>query len=514
MPANVPDIEEKRGFFGWIERVGNKIPNPVYLFLWLLIITAIFSMILSYLDVSAINPTTKEEVKVVNILTSTGIAKFLMNMHKEFVAFPPLATVFVGTLGLGVANRSGFLSSILKLAGLFKSKTMTTLVVFLIGICGNLVGDAAFVIYPPLVAILFKNTGRNPIAGLFAAYASVCCGFGANLVIGAADASLAGMTEAGAQIINPEFVTSPAMGYYFLLASTLFLAPMGTWLHLKYVEPKLDKAGLGRQNNNNTQKDSEFNPIPTEMELKGLKKAGISVLVFVAVVVLMTLPGMPFAAPEGGTVVTGALLKSIVAMIFFLFYIPGYVYGKTVGSINNFNDTIGMMTNEIKTLAGFFVISFFAAQFLAIFRDSNIGLIVAISGGNFLNNAGLQGPWLLALFVVLVAFINLFIGSANAKWAILSTIFVPMLMLAGVNPAATQSAYRMGDSLTNNISPMFPYMAIILGYAQEYDYRAKFGTVVSYMLPYTLWLGVVWIAFLIIWMFIGLPFGPGFSGLM
>ena len=318
--------------------------------------------------------------------------------------------------------------------------------------------------------------------------------FGANLVVGAADASLAGMTEAAAKLIDPDFITSPAMGYYFLLASTLFLAPMGTWLHLKYVEPRLDKVGLGRQQNN-AQMDEDFNPVPTEMELKGLKNAGISVLVFLAVVVLMTFPGMPFAAPEGGTVVTGALLKSIVGLIFFLFYIPGYVYGKTLGTVKNFNDTIGMMTSEIKTLASFFVISFFAAQFLAIFRDSNIGLIVAISGGNFLNSSGLQGAWLLAIFVLLVAFINLFIGSANAKWAILSTIFVPMLMMAGVNPAATQSAYRIGDSLTNNISPMFAYMAIILGYAQEYDKRAKFGTVVSYMLPYTLWFGVVWIAF-------------------
>jgi aminobenzoyl-glutamate transport protein len=501
-----------KGFLGWVEYMGNKIPHPVYLFIWFFGLTLILSAVLSYAKISVINPATKEPVTVVNLLTAKGIANIFMNMVKEFANFAPLGMVLVCTIGLGVANGSGLLQATLKLASLANSKVLTTLLVFIIGINGNIAGDAAFVIFPPLVAILFKGAGRNPLAGLFAGFASVACGFGANFLVGSADAALAGMTEAAAKLIDPNYVASPAMGYYFLFVSVLFLAPIGTWVTLRYVEPKLSEMGLGMNANVENLKAGDSNLSP--LELKGLKLALFSLLAFFAVVALMTLPGLPFAPEKGKAVVTGPLLKSVPPLILLMFFIPGYVYGKIVGTIKNFGDTIKMMNNEMKGLASFVVICFFAAQFIAVFRDSNIGLIVAIAGGNFLKAIGLQGVPLLIVFVLVVGCINMFIGSASAKWAILSTIFVPMLMIAGVNPAATQAAYRIGDSITNNLTPTLPYLAVILTYAQEYDPRAKTGTVMAFMIPYTIAFAIAWLIFLALWLLLNLPLGPGYYGFL
>ena len=223
---------------------------------------------------------------------------------------------------------------------------------------------------------------------------------------------------------------------------------------------------------------------------------------------------MPFQAPEGGSITTGLLLKSIPTLIFFAFFATGYVYGKITGSIKKFTDTIPMMQQELGTITGFLLICFFASQFIYVFSTSNIAYVLAVLGGEFLKDLGLSSPITLALFVILAGLINLVMGSLSAKWALLSTIFVPMLMIAGINPAATQIAYRMGDSITNNLTPTLPYLAVILGYAQQYDPKAKTGTVMAYMLPFTIFCGIVWIAFLLIWCYTGIPVGPGYTPFM
>lgn len=500
------------GFFGWVERAGNKVPHPVYLFSWLFFLTLIISAALSALGVGAYNPAKQETVNVVNMLASGKIAALLTNMGKEFMNFAPMITVPICTLGLGVANGSGLLKSTLKLAGITKSTFMMTFIIALIGVCGNLVGDAAFIIFPPLVAILYQGVGRNPLGGLFLAFASVCVGFGANLLVGSADASLAGLTEAAAHMVDPGYVASPMMGYYFLLASTFIMALVCAVISLKFVEPKLNKTGMGAEAIIQNADTSYSKPSPDEM--KGMKAALLTLILFFAAVALLCMDGLPFAAPEGGSILTGPLMKSIPTLIFMMFFSMGFVYGKITGSIQRFSDTIPMMQNELRTLASFFLICFFASQFIAVFRDSNIGFIIAIKGGELLQGSGLRGPVLLALFVIMTAGVNLFMGSANAKWALLSVVFVPMLMFAGIDPSATQVAYRIGDSLTNNITPTLPYLAIILGYAQEYDVRAKTGTVMAYMLPYSLIGGVVWIAFLLLWATLGLPMGPGYHAFL
>ncbi len=502
---------ELGGFYGAVERIGNKIPSPVFMFIGLFIITYILSIILGLMGVSVVNPTTNETVAVVNLLTAKGVAEFLQKMGSVWMNFAPLLTVPVCTLGLAVASRSGLLEACLKVAGVIRGKWLLTLIVTFIGVNANLAGDAAFIVFPPLMAMLFLSVKRNPLAGLFLGFASVSVGFGANLLVGSADASLAGLSEAAAQIMDANYTANAAMGWYFLFVSTFVVTVIVSWVCIHVVEPRLERTGMAAE----SMKEVAGAYVGMqEIERKGAVRALIALLVFFAVVAVCCFDGMPFAAPEGGTITTGMLFKCIPALIMIMFFIPGYVYGKTVGTITKFSDTIPMMQEEMKTLSGFFIVCFFASQFISIFGASNIATIIAVLGGNFLVSLGLPRAALLAAFVLLVGFVNLFMTGASGKWALISTMFVPMFMIAGINPAAVQAAYRMGDGLTNNIAPTLPYLAVILGYAQQYEPRAKTGTVMAYMLPYTLITGVVWIAFLVVWVVAGLPMGPGYAALI
>lgn len=498
---------KQKGFFYTIERVGNKIPHPVYLFIWLWVIAMVCSAILSMAGVSVINPTNGETVYVVNMMTSSAWGSFLQNMGSTWMSFAPMLTVPLCTLGMAVSTHSGMLNATLKSAGASNSSWKMALVVAFIGVMANLAGDAAFIVFPPLVAMLYASTNRNPLDGMFLAYGSVAVGFGANLLPGSADASLAAMTEAGATTIDPTYVANPMMGWYFMFVSTFILTFLLAIISLKFVEPRLRKESLGTSG---IKLGEEYIPL-TDTEKKGLRAALLAVIAVLVVCALLCLPGLPFAAPEGGTIMTGLLFKCIPTIIFALFFAAGYAYGKVTGSIKKFGDTIPMMQKELATLASFFLICFFASQFISIFGSSNIATVIAVICGSGLNALHLPPAILMGVFVVVVAFINLFMGSANGKWALLASIFVPMFMIAGVNPASVQVAYRMGDGLTNNITPTLPYLAILLGYAQQYEPKAKTGTVIAYQLPYTLIGGAVWIVFLMIWIALGIPMGPGYA---
>lgn len=501
------EIKKGNGFFAFIERTGNKIPHPVYLFIWLWAIAMLLSWLLSALGVSVVNPSTDEVVEVVNMMTAEQWAEFLKNMGQTWMTFAPMVTVPLCTLGMAVATHSGMMNAMLKSAGATKSEWKMCLVVAFIGVMANLAGDAAFIVYPPLVAMLFVATNRNPLAGLFLAYGSVSIGFGANLLPGSADASLAALTEAAAQTLDPNFVASPIMSWYFLSASTFIMTFMCAFVNIKVVEPRLNREKLGTENIKPVTESFSLTPI----ERKGLKLSLLSMVGVIALCAILCLPGLPFQAPEGGTIMTGYLWKCIPTIIFVLFFVSGYVYGKVVGTIKKFGDTIPMMTKELSTLGSFFLVCFVASQFISVFGSSKIATVIAVICGGWLNDLGLPA-WLLAgIFVLLIAFINLFMGSANGKWALISSVFIPMLMIAGVSPATAQAAYRMGDGVTNNITPTLAYLAILLGYAQQYDSKAKTGTVIAYQLPYTLICTLVWVIFLMVWVALGIPMGPGYA---
>lgn len=506
----MPTLNERprmTGVLGWIERIGNKIPHPIYMFIAFFFITLALSAVLSAVGFSAVNPVDNQAVNVVNLLTSESIAAILKNMPAKFTGFGPIGAVFVATLGLGVANGSGFLNSTLRLASDFKSKFLVTMLIVLIGINGNLIGDAAFVVFPPLIAVLYLNLGRNPLAGLFTSYAAVASGFGASLIVGNGDAMLAGMSETAAHLVDESVTVSPASGYYFMLASTILLAPIIAWVSIQFVEKKLDYMGVGH----GAVADANFEVQLSGEEKKAMRNACIGLVALVAIIVVMFLPSMPFAWPEGKGFAYSPMLRCIPAVIMFIFAVPGFIYGKTLGKIKTFKDALNMMAEEIKTISSFFLICFFACQFIAVFGDSNIGTIIAIKCGLFLRSTGINGPGLILCFVFVVAIINMFVSSMSAKWAILSTIFVPMLMIAGISPSATQMAYRVGDSLTNNITPTFAYLGIILSYAQRYDEKAQTGTVIAYMLPFSIAFTIAWVGLLLVWMLLNLPIGPGAS---
>jgi aminobenzoyl-glutamate transport protein len=507
--STVPKSREIK--MGWLEKAAGKIPHPTIMFMWLFFFTLVLSLVLNLLKVSVTVPNTGEVVTAVNMLSAARIADIFKNMGSVFITFTPLLTVPLCALGMGVANHGGLLSTSMKLVGISKSKIMMTFLVALIGANGNLAGDVALIVYPSLVAILFKSCKRNPLAGLFLAYASANAGFGANFLLSAGDASLAGITGAAAATVA-KFDASPAMGYYFMAVSAFFLAIILTIIHLKIVEPHLEKSGLG-ENEEFGEAEIDIDMSSTEttaVERRGLKNGLIALIAVGVFCAAMCIKGMPFAAPEGGSIMNGALLKSVAALIFFTFLVPGYVYGKTTGKFKKLADVIPAMIQEIKTLAPFMVVCFFASQFISIFGTSNIATIIAVVGGNALKASGLSGPIMLVLLILAIALINLVMPSASAKWVLLAPIVVPMLMYSGVSPAAVQVAYRMADGITNAITPIAPATAAILVYAQQYDKHANIGTIVSRCLPYCLLGGLAWIIFFFIWCLLGIPVGPGY----
>ncbi len=503
------ETKKSSGLLGWVERAGNKIPHPFILFLWLFIIVTVIAFICAKAGVSAVNPTTGEEVSAVNVLTSQSIGTFLQTLSNKFLNFAPMMCVPLCVLGIGVAHGSGLIDVSMKLSGAAKSRFMLSFICALIGVCANLLGDAGYLILPMIVAMLYQSTGRNPLAGVMLAYCSNCAGYGANLLISTGDNVLAGLSEAAAKLIDPSYTVTPTCGWFFMATSSFIVAAVCAFVSIKIVEPRMKRNGIGQDVKivDVSLEDIKVKP----EEKKGLKAVGITLLVCVAIMVLMCQKGMPWAAPEGGTVVTGLMLKSVPTIIFILFFVCGYVYGKCTGTIKKFGDTIPMMTKEFSTLSGYFVTMLAASMFNTVFSDSKLGTIIAIKGGEILNNANMAPALIIVLFVIVCAIINIFMGSATAKYALIASTFVPMLMMAGISPEGTQVAYRIGDSLTNCITPCFPYLAFIIDYCQRYDKRAGTGTVLAYALPYSGCVALVWIAFLLIWALIGIPIGPGAS---
>lgn len=342
---------------------------------------------------------------------------------------------------------------------------------------------------------------RHPMAGLAAAFCGVSGGFGANFLIGSVDPILAGLSESAAQIIDPSMKINAAVNFYFMFASAFMIVIVGTWVTEKIVEPRLKKY-------QGTAEKIPVNDI-TDTEKKGLKWAGISLLLIIIALAFTVIPenGL-FRNPDTNAILHSPFFDGIITGILVFFLVPGLVYGVIVKSIKNDKDFMKHIIKSMGTLATYIVLVFFAAQFVYFFRYSNLGLIFAIDGAGFLKSIGLTGIPLIAAFVLLAAFINMFMGSASAKWAIMAPVFIPMFMLLGYHPALTQAAFRIGDSVTNLITPMMSYFALIVAFAQKYDEDYGIGTIISTMIPYTVILSILWIAILVIWMLLGLPLGP------
>lgn len=487
----------------FIEIVGNKLPHPATIFGGLAVFVILLSWLFYALGSSAVNPADGSVVTVNNLVSADGFRWMYTNILNNFLRFPPLGYVLVVMVGIGLAEGTGLFAVMIRALVLSAPSKFITMAVVLAGIISGLAVEAGYVILIPLGAMIFHALGRHPMAGLAAAFCGVSGGFGANFFIGSIDPILAGISTSAAQIIDPEMVVNPAVNYYFMIASSFVVLFVGTWVTDKIVEPRLGKYEGTAERFKITQLTPE--------ERKGLRWAGITVMVYIVVMAFTVIPENGLLRnPETGSVLHSPFFTGIIIGILLLFLLPALTYGIIVGTVKNDKDMMKHIIKSMSGMGGYIVLVFFAAQFVYFFNYSNLGLIIAIKGASGLTAIGFTGPVLIAAFVVLAAFINLFMGSASAKWAIIAPVFIPMLMLLenGYHPGITQAAFRIGDSLTNLVTPMMSYFALIVTFAEKYDERYGIGTIISTMLPYTIFLSVVWIAVLMLWIWFGIPLGP------
>jgi len=487
-----------------VERIGNKLPDPAMLFVGLLVIVWLLSWALSGISFDVIDPRSGEPLKILNQLTATSLTQFLTVMVTNFTGFHPVGVVLVAMLGIGVAEHTGFINAGLRAMMAVTARWLLTPMVILVGIVSHTAVDAGYVLVIPLGGVIFYAAGRHPLAGIAAAFAGVSGGFSANFVPSALDPMLQGISQAGAQILDPAVQLNPLNNYFFTTISSVLIIGLGWYLTEKVVEPRLQDNEL----------DGDLEDLPTmepleDTERKGLRMALLAMLVGIILLIVTAIPSGSAWRSPGGDLTAGAapLMQSIVPLIFLMFLLPGVVYGISAGTVKSSRDIIHGMTKAMTGMGYYLVIMFFIAQFIYAFGQSNLGVLLALEGAAVLQVLALPGAITITGIVLLTGFINLFVGSASAKWALLAPIFVPMLMQLGISPDLAQAAYRVGDSSTNIITPLMPYFPLVVVFCQRYVKSTGIGTVTAMMLPYSVTFIITWTILLLIYWAIGLPLG-------
>ncbi len=493
-----------------IERVGNKLPNPITMFLWLSVIVAVLSCVCSLLGVSAVNPADGKTVTIMNLISADGVRYLWSNVIANYSGFAPLGMVLVAIIGTSVAEKSGFLITAMQsLLGGTKGWVVTMIVVFL-GINLNLAGDSGFIILPPLAAVLYMSIGRHPLLGLYTGFTSVAAGFCANCMLGLSDALAYGFTEPAARMIDPNYTGSMAINYYFMFTSCIILTIAGTLLVEKVLLKRFPITGEQLAKYEFKEDSAQVSPL----QRQALKKAVLGLLVFLLVAVLMSVPvfgGRALLADGNGSLTSSAapFTKGIVFTCAIAFFVPGVIYGVVTGRYKSDKDVWADISLGFSEMGNYVFMCFFISIFTNFFGVTKLGTVLAIDGADFLKTIGFKGIPLMIGLIVLSSIVNIFIGSASAKWAILAPVFVPMMMLLGYNPALTQAIYRIGDALTNPLSPLFTYTPVLLGFARKYDEKVGLGTVIANALPFSVTFAVVWVIQVIVWVLLDLPLGPG-----
>jgi aminobenzoyl-glutamate transport protein len=500
-------------FLNAVERIGNKLPDPAILFALLMALVAVLSWWMSGWSFSEIDPRSQKPIEVKNLLDPSALTALAAGMVSTFVNFPPLGVVLVAMLGLGVAEHSGFIQSALRALLSVTPRQLLTPALIAVGILSHVAVDAGYVLVIPLGAVMFYAAGRHPLAGIAAAFAGVSGGFSATFFIPSSlDPLLAGLTQASARLsASPEaasLVINPLNNFYFTSTSALLIVLVGWFITDRIVEPRL------RQ----TKVDADAADLPRLEALSALEKRSLWLAVgsILLCAVLLWLsawsPTSPWRAPDGQlTAAAAPLMKSIVALIFILFLVPGVVYGLAAGKFRSSGDVIQGMSKAMSGMGYYIVMAFFCAQFIYVFGQSNLGALLAIKGAAWLKEMQFPMSATLMGMVVLTALVNLLIGSASAKWALIGAVLVPMLMELGLSPDLVQAAYRVGDSTTNIITPLMPYFPLIVVFCQKYVKGAGIGTLLAMMLPYSVGLLVCWTIFLLAFWGLGLPLGIGAS---
>ena len=531
-----PAKDPAKGFLGWVERTGNKLPDPVFLFFYLIIVLVVISIIVAFFGGSA---TLSEQVlggmpdsqkarfsigadgviPAKSLLSAENISRLWVEMPKTFTHFHPLGFVLVVMLGAGVAERSGLFSSAMRAAVRGAPLFLLTPVVALVAMIGNHAADAAYVVLIPLAGVLFASAGRHPLAGIAAAFAGVSGGFSANVAPGQLDALLYGITEEAGEILVAGYDANIAGNTYFIIALLVIYLPLIWFVTDKIIEPRLGKWVAEGENSNYADEDK---PLTAEQK-KGLRWAGFAVLGVMAFWLYMTFGWgwtplydgtacLPEAATAGECNVIAnyaPAFKSLVAGFLILFLAAGWFYGKAAGTIKDHRDLVDMMSEAMKDMGYYLVLAFAAAHFVEMFGWSNLGLISAVHGANGIESSGLPLPILLGLIVLFSALINLFVGSASAKWALLAPVMVPMLMLLGISPDGATAVYRVGDGATNIITPLMVYFPLILVFARRWQKDFGLGSLTAMMIPYSIWMLITGVILVVAWAFLGFDLGPG-----
>jgi aminobenzoyl-glutamate transport protein len=538
MPDQTAATPSRRGLLDLIERIGNALPDPNTLFL----IGTLLIMVLSHvafvndwsvrealprqitqetvdaagnvhrvpvIDQATSKPRvewveTDKQYKATSLLTRDGAFWAIRSMIENFLKFPPLGIVLVAMLGIGVAERTGLIAAGLKAFMLIMPGKLLTPALVFIGVNSSIGSDSGYVVLPPLAAALYLAIGRSPVAGIAAVFAGIAGGFSANVLITGSDPMLAGLTQVGARVVDPEYHVNPLCNWYFMIVSTVMITFVGWAVTAWFVEPRLNSKPPDQGGPSPQQADISSQRLSAR-EVKGLMIALAAMLLTLAALAAMAvIPGAPLYSAEGER---ARWVQSIVPLLFILFIVPGIAYGITTGVLRNDKDVARLMTESMRGMATIIVLAFFAAQFLEHFKYSGLDRMLALKGGLFLGQAGLPTTVLIIAFVFLVLIFNLFIGSASAKYSIFAPIFVPMFMMVGISPELTQAAYRVGDSVTNIVTPLNAYLLIILVVMQKYAARAGMGTLIATMVPYSIVFTIVWCIVLLIWMLAGWPLG-------
>lgn len=487
-----------------VERIGNKLPDPTLLFIGLLVIVWILSWLLSYVEFSVIDPRNGQPIQVVNQLSGTAITTFFALLVTNFTHFHPLGVVLVAMLGIGVAEHTGFINAGLRGIMAVTAKKLLTPMLIMVGIVSHSAVDAGYVLVIPIGGVLFYAAGRHPLAGIAAAFAGVSGGFSANFVPSSLDPLLQGISQEAARILDPTIVLNPLNNYFFTTVSSVLIISLGWYITDKIVEPRLKDTPL----------DGELTDLPTmeplgDNERRGLRRAMLAMVVGLVVLFVSAVPSTSAWRDATGDLTSGAapLMQSIVSLIFLLFLLPGVVYGYASGTVTSARQIIEGMTKAMGTMAYYLVIMFFISQFIYSFGQSNLGVLLALQGAAVLQALALPAALTITGIVLLTGLVNLFVGSASAKWALLAPIFLPMLMTLGISPDLAQAAYRVGDSSTNIITPLMPYFPLVVVFCQRYVKASGIGTVTAMMLPYSVTFLVLWTLFLLLYWFIGIPLG-------
>lgn len=492
-------------FLNLIEKAGNKIPDPAILFFWALILVWIASAALSQFSFDMLNPRTGQALEITNLLTGDSLAHFLANMVTAFTGFAPLGIVLVAMLGVGVADASGFIRTGLKKMLNFTPAKLLTPMLILVAIVSHTASDAGYVLVIPLGGIIFHAAGRHPLAGIAAAFAGVSGGFSANFVPSGIDPLLAGFTQTAANVLDPDYIVNPLSNIIFTGMSSIVVVGIGWFVTERIVEPRL---------NATVQVDEDAEEAPdlgsmTERESKAFRYAGLAMLAGIGILIASVWPETSaLRAPDGEiTSYSAPLMKSIVPLILLLFLIPGVIYGRMVGRFASSNDIIKSMADTMNTMGSYMVMAFFCAQFLVAFGDSNIGTLLALYGAEGLKALNLSGEVTVVGMILLTAMVNLIVGSASAKWALMGPILVPMLMAVGISPELSQAAYRVGDSVSNIISPLMVFFPLVVVYCQRYVKSSGIGTLAAMMMPFSIAMLIGWSIFLLGYWALGLPLG-------